>query len=527
MELKINHLVLVISILIVFQACKPKENKDTDASINGNYYTETYRPQFHFTPEANWMNDPNGMVYYEGEYHLFYQYYPDSSVWGPMHWGHAVSKNLVKWEHLPIALYPDSLGYIFSGSAVIDRENTSGFGSEEKPAMVAIFTYHNADGVEAGKNDYESQGIAYSIDKGRTWVKYANNPVLKNPGLKDFRDPKVSWNKVSQKWIMALAVQDYISFYSSPNLIDWTFESDFGKEFGTHAGVWECPDLIPFTVDETDEQKWVLLVSINPGGPNGGSATQYFVGDFDGNKFTCETAETKWIDYGKDNYAGVTWAGIPEEDGRKLFLGWMSNWQYANIVPTNKWRSSMTFPRELVLKRIKNDYQIYSLPVKELELIREQCYIIPNQEIKGNFDVTSVIPFNASPLEINLEVKWDEQPQKFGIKLSNSAGDELEAFYSGENELFTIDRSKLKNISFSDVFASIDKANISCEKGIKLQILIDESSIEIFVNNGELVMTDIFFPSEKFDKINIVSSSNNISVKEAKFYKLKSIWEAQ
>ncbi|PCH71606.1 MAG: glycosyl hydrolase family 32 [Bacteroidales bacterium] len=514
---------IVTIIILSFLGCSCTSTREEKSDISEKIYQEHYRPQFHFTPEANWMNDPNGMVYYEGEYHLFYQYHPESSVWGPMHWGHAISKDMVHWEHLPIALYPDSLGYIFSGSAVIDRENTSGFGSEDKPAMVAIYTYHNMEGEKAGRNDYQSQGVAYSTDKGRTWTKYANNPVLKSPGIRDFRDPKVSWNKASQKWIMALAVQDYISFYSSPNLIDWTFESDFGKEFGAHGGVWECPDLIPFTVDETDEQKWVLLVSINPGGPNGGSATQYFVGDFDGKKFTCETAETKWIDYGKDNYAGVTWAGIPEEDGRKLFIGWMSNWQYATIVPTYKWRSAMTFPRELILKRIKNDYQLYSLPVKELELIREECYIVPNQDIKGNFDVTNAIPFKAIPLEIDLEIEWDEQPQKFGVKLSNSAGEELEAFYSGVNESFTIDRTKLKDVSFSDVFASIDKANISCKKGIKLQILIDESSIEVFVNDGELVMTDQFFSTEKFDKIEIVSGGN-ISVKEAKFYKLKSVW---
>ena len=234
------------------------------------------------------MNDPNGMVYHNGEYHLFYQHNPDSTVWGPMHWGHAVSKDLVKWEHLPIALYPDSLGTIFSGSAVVDKNNTSGLGTKDNPAMVAIYTYHNAEGEKAGRKDYQTQGIAYSLDNGRTWTKYKANPVLKNPGIKDFRDPKVSWYEKGQKWIMTLAVTDHISFYSSKNLLDWTKESDFGADIGGHGGVWECPDLFKMPVAGTNEEKWVLIVNINPGAPNGGSGTQYFVGQFDGKNFVLD-----------------------------------------------------------------------------------------------------------------------------------------------------------------------------------------------------------------------------------------------
>ncbi|MDE5418095.1 glycoside hydrolase family 32 protein [Labilibaculum sp. DW002] len=517
-----NYLFIILIVSAMISSCNLTSERKQEESTT-KVYQEKHRPQFHFTPEANWMNDPNGMVYYEGEYHLFYQYYPDSTVWGPMHWGHAVSKNLMHWEHLPIALYPDSLGYIFSGSAVIDYENTSGFGSADKPAMVAIYTYHNMEGEKAGRNDFQSQGIAYSIDKGRTWSKYEKNPVLKSPGIRDFRDPKVIWHKESKKWIMSLAVQDHISFYSSSNLIDWTFESDFGKELGSHGGVWECPDLFPIKVDGSDGVKWILIVSIGDGGPNGGSATQYFIGDFDGKEFVSTEKDIKWLDYGRDNYAGVTWSNVPEEDGRVLFIGWMSNWQYATLVPTENWRSANTFPRELILKKENNKYHLNSVPVKELELIREECYIIPNQDIKGNFDVANAIPFKAIPIEIDLEIVWDEQPQKFGIKLSNSVGEELEAFYSGVDESFTIDRTKLKDSSFSDAFASIDKADVSCKTGIKLQILIDESSIEVFVNGGEVVVTDQFFSTEKFDKLEIVSGGN-ISVKEAKFYKLKSVW---
>ena len=263
-----------------------------------------YRPLLHFTPKANWMNDPNGMVYYKGTYHLFYQYYPDGNVWGPMHWGHATSTNLVKWKHQPVALYPDSLGMIFSGSAVVDKNNTSGFGTVAKPPLVAIFTQHNEAARLKGAKDFQNQSIAYSLDEGKTWIKYANNPVLRSPGLFDFRDPKVSWNTAANKWIMTLAVFDRVHFYSSPDLKNWTKESEFGENAEAHGGVWECPDLFP--MKHEGKEIWVLLVSMNPGGPNSGSATQYFIGDFDGKTFHPYSTETKWIDYGPDNYAGVT-----------------------------------------------------------------------------------------------------------------------------------------------------------------------------------------------------------------------------
>ena len=293
-------LVLVLFVIVV-SSCnsdqaskKSKENK-----LPSDYYTEKYRPQIHFTPPAKWMNDPNGMVYFEGEYHLFYQYYPDSTVWGPMHWGHAVSKDMLHWEHLPVALYPDSLGCIFSGSAVADINNTSGFGKDGKAPIVAIFTYHDFVGEKAGRNTFQNQGIAFSNDKGRTWEKFNGNPVLKNPGIRDFRDPKVQWYEPSKKWIMTLATLDCITFFSSPDLKNWTKESEFGKGVGGHGGVWECPDLFPLKVDGTGDEKWVLLVSINPGGPNGGSATQYFVGNFKGKVFQNEnkSVEPRWIDY--------------------------------------------------------------------------------------------------------------------------------------------------------------------------------------------------------------------------------------
>jgi len=499
------------------------EEKGSMCALGSEIYSEKYRPQFHFSPKENWMNDPNGMVYYEGEYHLFYQYYPDSTVWGPMHWGHAVSKDLVHWKHLPIALYPDSLGFVFSGSAVVDWNNTSGFGSKAKPPMVAVFTYHNVEKEKAGRNDYQTQGIAFSNDKGRTWTKYTNNPVVKNPGVEDFRDPKVVWHKKTQKWIMTIVAHDHVSFYSSSNLIDWTFESNFGKGYGAHGGVWECPDLFLMTTED-NEKKWILICSIISKAPNGGSGTQYFVGEFDGHQFYCETSGIKWIDYGKDNYAGVTWSNIPESDGRKIFIGWMSNWQYANNVPTEKWRGIMTIPRNLKLLKVQNDYLLSSVPIKEMELLREKSLEFLGDEIIANSGFSKIAPFSFAPLEIVLNVKWDKQPVKFGIQLKNSIGEIVDVYYEGDEGVFIIDRTKLNNISFSKDFAGLHKIPIVSEDGLKLQILIDESSIEVFGNNGQFVMTELLFPVEKFNEISLYSQGDEIIVDEAKFYRLKSIW---
>ena len=296
--------------------------------------TPQYRPAYHFTPAAHWMNDPNGMVYYQGTYHLFFQYYPGGMVWGPMHWGHATSPDMLRWQEQPIALYPDSLGYIFSGSAVVDANNTAGFG---KNALVAIFTHHDPQLEKTDPGHSQKQSLAYSLDAGKTWTKYRGNPVLKSPGIVDFRDPKVTWNAQAKQWLMTLATKDRITFYTSPNLKAWTKASEFGETLGAHGGVWECPDLFPLTLN--GKTHWVLIVNLNPGGPNGGSATQYFVGDFDGRTFTPLTTKTKWADYGPDEYAGVTWENT---GARRLFLGWMSNWEYGNQVPTSPWRSAMT-----------------------------------------------------------------------------------------------------------------------------------------------------------------------------------------
>jgi fructan beta-fructosidase len=463
--------------------------------------SEKFRPEYHFTPKIGWMNDPNGMFYLDGEYHLFYQYYPDSTVWGPMHWGHAVSTDLVNWEELPIAIYPDSLGYIFSGSAVFDGENTSGLGSADNPPIVAIFTYHNMEGEKSGATDFQSQGIAYSVDKGRTWTKYDGNPVLPNQGIRDFRDPKVLEIVKPdgiKRWNMTLAAQDRIQFFESADLINWEFSGEFGQEVGAHGGVWECPDLLPFTAPNGDD-KWVLLVSINPGGPQKGSATQYFIGDFENGTFTPDDTMIRWLDYGPDNYAGVTWSNLPKEETRTLFMGWMSNWLYAQVVPTTSWRSAMTIARELSLIEISDVLLLKSAPVKELENLR-------GEEIE--IEKTSNLPSQA--VEILADLDGSEA---FSLILSNEIGEKVTI--SKEMGLVSIDRTNAGKTTFHPDFAAMHSAPMSW-KAEDLRIFLDANSIELFVNDGELVMTSLVFPSSPWKKVELLNGIKKASLIDLK-----------
>jgi len=499
---------LLMAVMAMFAISCQTDNSSTSDSNNeemeGNY-NEPFRPQYHFTPPANWMNDPNGMVYYEGEYHLFYQYHPDGNTWGPMHWGHAISEDMVNWEHRPIALFPDEHGTIFSGSAVADLRNTSGLGTIDNPPLVAIFTYHNAEAEKRGEIDYQTQGIAYSVDKGRTWEKYEGNPVLDNPGIKDFRDPKVAWvedDNGNGHWNMSLAVKDKISFYSSPDLINWTHQSDFQPSWGAYGGVWECPDLFKLKTPEGDD-KWVLLVSINPGGPNGGSATQYFIGDFDGKNFIADGNQVKWIDYGADNYAGVTWANVPESDGRTLFIGWMSNWLYAEKVPTEIWRSATTIPRSLEIFGAEGDYLLASKPVDEIKKIRSKSNSFTGNEIS--------IPHEL--VEIELEIESNE----FELVLSNESGEKVTISKKGR-EIF-VDRSESGLTGFHEDFENIHS---SPDLGLDLEnlrIFIDRSSLELFFNDGELVFTEIIFPESPYTKLTTRGFGQNVEI-----HTLQSIW---
>ncbi|MCB0641906.1 MAG: glycoside hydrolase family 32 protein [Phaeodactylibacter sp.] len=490
-----------LPVLLALSSCRSEPATVDEAAVKT---VEPHRPNFHFTPPEKWMNDPNGMVYFEGEYHLFYQYYPDSTVWGPMHWGHAVSTDLGHWEHLPIALYPDSLGYIFSGSAIVDWKNTSGFGQDGQPPMVAMFTYHNPVGEAAGNIDFQYQGIAYSNDKGRSWTKYEGNPVVPNPGIRDFRDTKVIRDTARDRWLMVLAAWDHSKFYSSPDLKNWTFLSDFGKEWGVHGGVWECPDFFPVTVEGTDTEKWVLLQSLNPGGPNGGSGTQYFIGDFDGQYFTLDPefapavtdSQAVWLDWGRDNYAGVTWSDAPDQ--RRLFIGWMSNWDYAQVVPTQTWRSAMTLPRELKLLQTPEGLRLQSLPVPELQQLRRtEAPIDPD-----TFTADQAIPFYPEGTELILRFTKPQNTDQVGIRLRNAKGESYRIGYDAATNSYFSDRRQAGKTDFSPSFATAVHYAPRQALGdtLELHLFFDVASVELFADDGMINLTDIYFPTQPFDE---------------------------
>ncbi|MGB0839054.1 MAG: glycoside hydrolase family 32 protein [Chitinophagales bacterium] len=697
-------------ILLLFAACQ------SDASIQGTtdtivhttpvanqefiHYGEPHRPQFHFSPEEKWMNAPSGMFYLDGEYHLFHQHHPESTTWGPMHWGHAVSKDLIHWSHLPIALAPDSLGYIFSGSTVVDHNNTSGFQEGQHPPVVALFTYHDASEDRAGDNGIQSQGIAFSNDKGQTWTKYANNPVIPNTdNIRNFRDPKVFWHEESKKWVMILASGDRVMLYKSPDLKNWTKTSEFGtgKANGSHGGLWESPDLFELKVEGNEnESRWIMLVSIGNGAPNGGSGTQYFVGDFDGETFTLdpvlstayrkvlglvpqgeviadfekdygkwkktgkafgktpargkigkqgvvsgfsgkglvnthlhgnaskgklisptfsisqpfinfqigggyhkgktcinllvdgkivrtargsgterldwkhwEVADLKdktaqieivdehtgdwgyilvdkivlankaakgareqsiWLDYGRDNYAGVTWSNVPTKDGRRLFMGWMSNWQYAQDVPTEKWRGAMTTTRELLLRKTQRGLRVISQPVKELEQLRGKSKELGQIQLPENTekDLTTLLPFSTtlSEARFRFEAPVNGTVKEYGIILSNKQGDQTTIGFDVKKNQYFVDRTQSGKIDFSQRFDGKDVApRLVRSRKTDFHLLLDRSSVELFADNGAVVMTECFFPNEDYNQMKLYTKGGNITLQSVQIQELKRIWE--
>jgi len=529
MKFVCNILLVMVSFgtaLSLFSCKKDTSNIVIDIPVlqvtnidSSKIYEEPFRPQFHFSPEKNWMNDPNGLLYYKGVYHLFYQYYPEDIVWGPMHWGHATSTDLIYWEHKKIALFPDKLGLIFSGSAIVDINNTSGLGTLKNPAMIAIFTYHNMEIEKAGEINMQSQGLAYSIDEGETWTKYKGNPIIANPNLKDFRDPNVFWNKITNNWNLIVVVGDFAQFYTSKNLLNWTLESEFGKGIGSHGGVWECPNLFKIKVENSNEEKWVLLISVNPGAPNGGSGTQYFIGDFDGKNFKTIQKETKWIDNGADNYAGVTYNDVP--DNKRIFIGWMSNWLYARNTPTKNWRSAMTLPREISLSKINNNYVLKSMPVVQFKSLLNQEFskdlivLKPNQKTIVNYN-------NLNQSELHFSAKAKDLKLIF----SNDVKDSLVLYYDNKQKSFSIDRRHSGNVDFEENFGkSIHTTalpNIVSET-VDYQIILDWSSIEIFLNGGVYCFTEQIFPKKPYSKLTIQSNENQ-EIKDLKVSKIKGIW---
>jgi len=481
-----------------------KEMKLSDTFDTGN--REKFRPTYHFSPLYGWMNDPNGMVYKDGEYHLFYQHNPYGSKWGNMHWGHAISKDLINWEHRPDAITPDALGTIFSGSAVVDTDNTAGFGAG---AIVAIYTQNS---------DRQVQSIAYSTDNGRSFTKYENNPVLTSDA-RDFRDPKVFWHKETQRWIMLLAVGQEMQIFSSSNLKDWAFESSFGEGQGAHGGVWECPDLFELPVDGTNEKKWVLLCNLNPGGPFGGSATQYFVGTFNGKEFVNESpSQTKWMDWGKDHYAAVTWSDAP--DNRRIAIAWMSNWQYANDVPTSQYRSPNSVPRDLSLFTVDGETYLQSAPSPELLKLRD---ISKKRSFKvnGTRTIKDMIAGNEGAYEIELTIE-NQYADVIGFRLYNDKGEEVDMQYDMKEKKFSMDRRKSGDVGFNENFPMLTWTAIESGKDeLKLRLFVDKSSVEAFVDGGRFVMTNQVFPSEPYTHIDFYSKGGAYKVDSFVIYKLK------
>ncbi len=665
-----------IALLLLF-ACAPSAAAQT--------YRERYRPQFHFTPAENWMNDPNGMVFHDGEWHLFYQYNPFGDRWGHMSWGHAVSRDLVRWEHLPVALAEADDIMIFSGSAVVDRHNTSGFGAGGRPPLVAIYTGHHAG------RQRQDQRIAYSNDRGRTWTKWEGNPVL-DIRAADFRDPKVFWHAGSGQWVMAVAhpLDRQVGFYGSPDLKHWRPLSTFGPA-GSTEGIWECPDLFPLAVDDGGgAQKWCLVVNVGSGAPAGGSGCQYFVGGFDGREFVADArthprlaAETTvpegevfadfeagyggwiatgeafgdapargalegqmavegflggalvnsfhggdastgtltspefeiaapsihfligggahegrtcmnllvggevvrtatgdeaerpawhgwdvgelrgrraqlqivdaaegswghvnidhivfgaaaaasrperalWADFGADFYAAVSWSDVPEEDGRRIWIGWMSNWTYAQDLPTAPWRSAMTVPRALSLRDTPAGFRLVQRPVRELGSLQEAPATFAGGTLA---EANAWLAARAGAALIDLALRFDGvgADTEFGLRVHGAGGGVLELRHRDDG--LALDRTRAGEGGFHERFPAVHTAPCPAAPDgvLELRLLLDTSSIEVFAGGGTVVLSDRFFPAPGDYRLELFRSGDRPApgVGSAIFAELNPIW---
>lgn len=479
---------------------------------------EKYRPLYHHTPLFGWMNDANGLIYKDGEYHLFYQYNPYGSMWGNMHWGHSVSRDLVSWEHLPVALERDTLGHIFSGSSVVDFNNSAGYG---EGSMISFYT-------SASDKNGQIQCMAYSTDNGRTFTKYEANPVLRPfDGLKDFRDPKVFWYEPEKKWVMVVSADKEMRFYSSTDLKEWSYLSGFGEGYGVQPSQFECPDFFELAVDGNPQQKkWVLIVNINPGGIFGGSATQYFVGDFDGTTFTCDTKPevVKWLDWGKDHYATVCFSNTAD---RVIAVPWMSNWQYANTIPTKQFRSANALPRELTLYKEKNDIYVAANPVKEVEKLRAEPIAIDDFDFKEGCHIDTILPNNEGAYELNLALQ-SATAETYGFKLRNEAGEYVDIYIDAKAGKVYMDRTHSGQTDFSPKeFAVATWGEISKNTAHTFQVFVDKCSIELFVDGGKVAMTNLVFPETPYNLIEFHAEGGKANVKNMHIYKLKNINQAQ
>ena len=477
-----------------------------------------YRPRYHFTPKRNWINDPNGLVYFQGEYHLFYQYNPAGPSHDNMSWGHAVSADLLRWTELPVALpYADGV-MAFSGSAVVDWANTSGFAAGENPPLVAVFTGHHPI------QKRQDQRLAYSTDQGRSWMLYTGNPVL-DLGLKDFRDPKVFWHRPSGKWVMAVALPDrhQVQFYGSTDLKTWYHLSNFGPT-GSTGGIWEVPELLELPVeDDPGRTHWVLKVDVGEGGPWGGSAAQYFTGWFDGMRFVPDTPEGEpcWVDYGQDFYAGLSWSDLPAEQNRTVWLGWMNNWRYAKDLPTYPWRGALTLPRTLSLRSDDQRLYLAQHPIRELEQLRSERYSLSSIPLPQG--VTPLDPQGAS-LEILAEFELGTA-YDFGLKVRVGAAEETRIGYNRLRGEVYVDRQKSGVSEFSAYFPGRHSAPLPTSEGqVRLHIFVDLCSVEVFANGGRAVITDLIFPHPKSIGLEAFCQGGTAHLRSLEVWKLHPRW---
>lgn len=529
-----------LSVLPWLQACGTV--RKPPVPLPSSNYREPRRPQFHFSPPAGWMNDPNGLVFHAGRWHLFYQYHPAGTAWGPMHWGHASSADLLHWQHHPIALEPDGPRYAFSGSAVVDAANTAGFGAGR---LVALYTRHDTAAEQAGQRNYQSQHLAYSEDGGLSWVPFdnENKPVIPNPGAaKDFRDPKVFWHEPTQRWVAVLAAGDHVELWAAPDLKRWAKLSEFGQGLGSHGGVWECPDLFPLPVENssTGERQWVLLVSVGSGAPNGGSGTQYFVGHFDGERFMLDeesgferdvqAGRAVWLDEGRDHYASMTWAHAPGD--QRVLIGWMSNWDYALQVPASTWRGAMTLPVTLGLRRIpgRGSLRLVTRPIAALESLRQQTVVLPPSPLRGNaaLDIGQLSAGAIEPRAMELELTLDPGAVgRCGVELSNARGERYRIGFDATQKLYFSDRTRSGDLKFSNAFASTAHTasrSAGASGPLRLRIFFDAGSAELFADDGALQMTETFFPTEDFTKATLFSEGPGAKLLAGKVHRIGRVW---
>ena len=483
-------------------------------------YDQPWRPQYHFTPPENFMNDPNGTVFYKGEYHLFYQYNPQGRVWGHMSWGHAVSSDMVHWENLPVALREEPGEYmVYSGSAVVDRDNTSGLcrnsDPQDRSCLVAIYT--------AAHRDQQKQHIAYSNDRGRTWTNYSGNPVV-DLNAPDFRDPSVFWYEPQKKWVMVAVWADERTavIFDSHDLKHWRRRSSFGPA-GDSEGQWECPDLLQLPIERTSEKKWVLIINRNPGSPAGGTGVRYIVGSFDGTTFVSEVPDRPalWADWGKDFYATNTWNGMSDE--RRVWIGWISNWQYANQEPTDLWRGAQSVPRELKLHRFGDGLRLVQSPIVELQKLRQQKF----HAAGGSLDEVNQKMRHAGVKGQAYEFEVELAPNKsseVGLRILKSRDAEtLVGFSTTAHEVF-VDRTRSGEVSFSKDFPGRHSATLEKRSTVKLHGFVDRSTVEVFANDGERVITERLYPPAGSDGLELYAKGDGGKVIELTIWSLESIW---